>query len=218
MYCTHCGANNPADATFCQKCGKQLPTTDQDESTILTVPPVYNSNYPISAAYSEADPVSTPPPPPPFNMPSGQAGSTDVPQSLSSAARPKSRRGLIIALVLVVLIVIVAGGAYAYLNRSTPNNTLTTYCNALKGGDYQTAYNQLSTSAQRNLTESQFASFWQNLGGIKSWTLNNVQEQGSKATATVTFTLNSGQTAHATITLINENGTWKVDSETITVS
>ena len=218
MYCIHCGANNPADATFCQKCGKQLNTTNLDDATVLTAPPVasspYNSSNFKGSPYDTSEPISAPPPP--FEHPSGARADSSASQLSPTAKRPKSRRRYIIALALVVLVILAAVGTYVYVNRSTPNKTLTTYCNALKAGDYQTAYNQLSSAAMNSITEANFAQEWQqSAGAIRSWTVNSLQEQGSTATAQLTFTLTNGQTVPATIILINENGQWKVNSETI---
>jgi flagellar basal body-associated protein FliL len=134
------------------------------------------------------------------------------------AQKPKRRRGLVLSLVIIVLLVIVAVGVYAYLNRSTPDKTVTTYYSALVHNDFQTAYGQFSTSAQGNTSEQQFTSFWQQLGGVKAWTLVSTQEQGSTANSTVTVTLGNGQTRLATITLVDENGTWKIQIEKIAAS
>jgi len=118
-------------------------------------------------------------------------------------------------LVFLVLLVIVAVGAYIYLNRSTPDKTITTYYAALVHGDYQTAYDQLSTTAKGNLTEPRFARIWQSLGGVKAWSLISTQEQSSTATAKLSLTLGNGQITPASIILIDENGTWKIQKETI---
>ena len=45
MYCVNCGAKNSSEATFCQKCGKQLYTTDEDEPTVSANPPTLSSPY-----------------------------------------------------------------------------------------------------------------------------------------------------------------------------
>jgi hypothetical protein len=118
-------------------------------------------------------------------------------------------------MVLLVLIVIAAVGTYVYLNRSTPDKTLTTYYAALTRGDYQTAYDQLSTAARSKITEPGFVQFWQALGGVKAWSVPTIQEQGSTATATLTLTLGNSQTRPASIALIDENGVWKIENETI---
>jgi NADH:ubiquinone oxidoreductase subunit 5 (subunit L)/multisubunit Na+/H+ antiporter MnhA subunit len=219
MYCVHCGADNPDTAQYCQRCGKPLPIIDQDEPTVLTVPPVPSSpdRSPSNSmsVSSAAESISATPS---SGVSSQEKAGFSEQQSPPLTTQTKNRRGYFIALALLVLVVIAAVGTYVYLNRSTPDKTLTTYCDALKNGDYQSAYNQLSTRAMNNLSETQFAHEWQVLGGVRSWTERNVQEQGSAATATVTFTLGNGQTALATIQLVNENGVWKVDAETITIT
>jgi uncharacterized membrane protein YvbJ len=209
VYCVHCGAENPTDATFCQKCGKQLPAPDQDELTALSIPSTLSTPYGNTPSAS-SEPVFAPPPP-------GVPFSSEIASSSghSPAQQPKRRRGYIISLVLIVLLVIVAAGAYVYLNRSTPDKTITTYYAALVHGDYQTAYDQLSTTARSQLTEPNFARFWQSRGGVKSWSLITTQEQGSTANSRVTLKLGNGQTTPASISLIDENGTWKIVNETL---
>jgi zinc-ribbon domain len=211
MYCIHCGAKNSPEATFCQQCGKQLPTTDQDEPTVSTNPPTLSSPYeyaPYATIPSPLpDTVFAPPPPP-------DVSASELPTA-PRAQRPKRRRGYLIALALVVLLVLVAVGAYVYLNRSTPEKTLTTYYGALISGDYQTAYDQLSTASKGKITEPAFVQFWQALGGVKAWSTTSLQEQGSTATAALTLTLGNGQTRPATIALVDENGVWKIENETI---
>ena len=68
MYCVNCGAKNSSEVTFCQKCGKQLYTTDQDEPTVSTNPPALLSPYgdtPYATTPStSSDTVFAPPPPP----------------------------------------------------------------------------------------------------------------------------------------------------------
>jgi zinc-ribbon domain len=218
VYCAFCGAENPGDATFCQKCGKQLPTTVQDEPTVSSIPSSLSTPYrtPYSNTPSTSAETVYASPSPPSYVPT-----TDVkasPGGLPPAQKPKRRRGLVLSLIIIVLLVIIAVGAYVYLNRSTPDKTITTYYSALVHNDFQTAYNQLSTSAKGTLTEPQFVQFWQQLGGVKAWTLVSTQEQGSTATSTVTVTLGNGQTRLASIKLVNENGTWKIQQETIAAS
>ncbi len=216
MYCVHCGTANPADATFCQKCGKQLPVTDQDEPTISSIPSTLSTpkeNTPYSnTPYASADTVYAPPPPSPY-VPTTSVKTS--PPELSPVQKSKSRRGIILALVIVVIAAVIGTGAYVYVNRSTPEKTITTYYSALVQNDFQTAYNQLSTAAQSSTSETQFINFWRGFGGVKAWTLVSTQEQGSTANATVTVTFGNGQTRLASIALVNENGTWKINQERI---
>ncbi len=218
MYCVHCGAENQTGATFCQKCGKQLLTTDQDEPTVFSHPSALSSPYghtPYTTTPSTASDTVFAPPPPPGVHSSGEIASSSGLPPASPTQRPKRRRGYFITLALIVLLVLIAVGTYVYLNRSTPDKTLTTYYAALIHGDYQTAYDQLSTASQGKLTEPAFVQFWQALGGVKAWSTTSLQEQGSTATAALTLTLGNGQTRPASITLIDENGEWKIENETI---
>ena len=83
----------------------------------------------------------------------------------SSAASPapvqkKSRRRLWIILGIVVLLLVIGTSVivyFIYLTPSIQNAVVQTYCNALKNGDYQTAYDQLSAKRQSQETEQQFA-------------------------------------------------------------
>src|SRR6266568_5076063 len=52
VYCVHCGAENPTDATFCQKCGKRLPTPDQDELTVPSIHSALSTAKETSSLYS----------------------------------------------------------------------------------------------------------------------------------------------------------------------
>jgi hypothetical protein len=172
--------------------------------------PYENTPY-SNTPYASSDAVYAPPPSP-YDPTTSKKTS---PPELPSTQKSNSRRGFILALVIVVIAVIIAVGVYAYANRSTPNKTVTTYYSALVQNDFQTAYNQLSTALQSHLSEQQFASIWLNQGGVKAWTLVSTQEGGSTANATVTVTFGNGQIRLATIALVNENGTWKINSETI---
>jgi zinc-ribbon domain len=217
VYCVNCGAENPGNATFCQKCGKQLPATDQDEPTVSSIPsslstPYDNTPYSNTPSAS-AETVYAPPPPPSSYVPTTDEKAS--PPGLPPAQKPKRRRGLVLSLVIIALVVIIAVGALVYLNRSTPDKTITTYYSALVHNDFQTAYGQFSTSAQGSTSEQQFANFWQTRGGVKAWTLVSIQEQGPIANSTVTVTFGNGQTSLATIKLVDENGTWKIQQETI---
>ena len=158
----------------------------------------------------------TPPAQQPYAPAPGQVGFPGYPATAVQSQK-KSRLGLWIALIVIVLLVAAGGvGGYVYLNRSTPEKTITTYCNALQSGDYQTAYNQLSSSLTSKFTESQFAQLSQigfaAVGGLKSCTVSNVQENGSTATGTITATFGNGKTQSSPISLVNQNGTWKLTS------
>src|SRR5258708_3333138 len=96
--------------------------------------------------------------------------------------------------------------------RSTPTLTLNTYCTDFKAGDYQGAYNELSSAAQTQETEAQFAG---NLsaGNVTDGTVNNVND--TAGTGTISYTGANGVSVVADYTLVNENGTWKIKTEQV---
>ena len=137
-----------------------------------------------------------------------------------AAERPGKRRtGLIIGVIVLLLLVVGGGSVYYFVLRSTPEKTLQAYCDALKNGDAQGAYNLLSTNAQSKTNLTDFTKAFQLIkspliGGIKSCTFANVQQTGSNATADVTVTVGNPivPVKPSKAFLVNENGTWKIDS------
>jgi FHA domain len=96
--------------------------------------------------------------------------------------------------------------------RSTPTLTLATYCTDLKAGDYQGAYNELSSTAQSQETESQFASNFSTTK-IAGCMVSNVND--TAGTGTISYTGSNGASVVADYTLVNENGTWKINTEKV---
>lgn len=94
--------------------------------------------------------------------------------------------------------------------RSIPSLTLNTYCNALTGHDYQTAYNQLSTNLQSQVgSESQFAAIF-TAEQLKSCTVKNVND--ATRTGIITYNRSDANNTSATATFINQHGTWMIDT------
>ena len=188
------------------------PDTAQPAQPISQQQPSANTNFPAQPDYSR--PISE------------QAGAANnqysVPYS-RPVAQPlpaKRRTGLIIGIVVLLLLVVGGGiGGYIYLNSSTPEKTLSAVCTALINNDPQGFFNLESKHEQSQLSEASVAQQFQQLnsssvGGVKTCNFSNVQQSGSSATATVTIT--AGNTSFkpnpGKFTLVDENGTWKVDS------
>ncbi len=180
------------------------------------------SNYNADAApaypgYPQAQP-GYPPQQPPLAAAPGQYGAPGY-QAPAAQAPKKRRTGLIIGIVILLLLVVGGVAGYIYLNRSTPEKTLQAYCTALQNNDAQGAFNQLSASAQSKTNVAQFTQGFQALnspqvGGIKSCTVSNVQQSGSTATADVQIVVGNSTVPPilSKTTLVNENGTWKLDT------
>jgi pSer/pThr/pTyr-binding forkhead associated (FHA) protein len=126
--------------------------------------------------------------------------------------------------VFLFLLALIGAGVYSSQNNSTPQNnsistpekTLTAFCNAVKSGNYQTAYNQLSVHSRSQETEAQFASSLQQTaskqGGFKNCTVSGVKSKQTTATGTHTYTFANGKTASYLDSLVTEKSAWKIDS------
>lgn len=123
-----------------------------------------------------------------------------------------------------ILLILIVAGIYAAQNNSsaqtnsssTPEKTLTAFCNAIDSGDYQTAYNQLSSRSRSQATEAQFAATLRQSisksGGLKACLVSNVKLSQTTATGTITYTFGNGKTASTLDSLITEQSVWKIDS------
>lgn len=130
----------------------------------------------------------------------------------------KSRTGLFIAIAVILILIVGGGGTFFYIQSlPSPQKTLQAYCNALKAGDYQTAYNQFSSRVQSQISEAQFAGLLKLglalEGGVKDCTVTNVtQDSSTTAHGTLTYTFGNGKVNSGDGPLILENGSWKIDT------
>lgn len=177
---------------------------------------------PAPQAYQAANYQAPPAYPPLYGDPAQPAYVPPAPGVPVPGIPParQSRRTLWIILGIVggVLVVgIIACVALVAAFASTPTKTLQSYCDAFKSGDYQSAYNQLSSSLQSQVTESQFANVEDTsirpLGGVSSCNVSNVNQSGSSATGTITYTFGDGKSGPVPYTLVDENNTWKISRE-----
>ena len=116
--------------------------------------------------------------------------------------------------------VAVGATAAVILTSSSPDKPVLAYCNAIKNGDGQTAYNQLSSRLQAQTNEQQFATQVQQISSVKpisDCSTSNVQQNGSTATVTLKVTLFGISLFPLTynVKVIKENGVWKLDDATL---
>ncbi len=103
-----------------------------------------------------------------------------------------------------------------YLVTSTPEKTISAYIDAIKRRDAPTAYDQLSSRLKSQTNEQQFTSAVDLVGiFIGDYSINNVQVNGSTATAIVTFTAVFFVKVTYTVALVKENDVWKLDGGTL---
>jgi hypothetical protein len=168
-----------------------------------------------------AQPVYQAPPPayPSYGSPAQPAYGAAGPGVPGAGIPPaqRSRRTLWIVLGIVggvVVIGIIALFALVAAFASTPTKTLDTFCNAVNGRDYQTAYNQLSPGLQqRGGSESSFA---ETFSFVSTCSHDTPAASGDVATANITF-LGNGQSVIGKATLTKDgSGNWKINDLTAT--
>lgn len=180
-------------AIYCIHCGTELPDSAQFCLT-CGKPPRGDTSAPITSQVNTSAPNAGPLP-----------------------ARQKSRRTLWIVLAIIVVVLAVGTGGVVYLiNQSSPSHTLQAICDDFKYGDYDALYHQLTPAVQNTYLEEQFDQGGQQIanskGGVESCTVSTVSEQGASATGTIVLTYGNGSTETDTVQLVNENGTWKIQS------
>lgn len=187
------------------------PTALGAQPTLYPQAPVLRNNPPAQATqprmdYPQAGGFNQPgyPPPGGFNQPAPR--------------RKKSRVGLWIGLILLLLLVI-GGSVVAYTvyqNRSTPEKTLQAYCTALQHSDAQGYYDTLSHANQVRTDLQQITTGFQLIklvtGGITACTPSNVQANDPNASALLSITPARGGARSLPVTLVDENGQWKMSS------
>jgi hypothetical protein len=146
------------------------------------------------------------------------------PVRTQTARSASGRSWLLIGIISIVLLALIVGSVVFFLNHSftassnPTSQTLTTYCNALKSGDYQTAYAQLASGMKNQLKEPDFAYSWQSKN-VSSCTVDTSSANAASCTTTscagsITFFFRDGSSTSNQYQLIQENGQWKIQSQT----
>lgn len=121
------------------------------------------------------------------------------------------RRKIWIWISLAIIVILLLGGvAYYYFSRSTPEKTLDAYCQALQAQNYLAAYDQLAPSLRNTETEPQYAAISQATGKISTCTHSSASIIADTSTANLTLISSAGQRYNGTITLLQDNSTWKI--------
>lgn len=194
-HCTYCSIDIAADHKICPNCGRVVQRTpgnvNQEQNAYPL--PLKETAPAYEDYYAEQPPTH---------------------------AHKRTRIIVRVAIALIVVTLLTGTGIYLYINQPSPAKTLTAYCNALKTGDYQAAYNLFSPSYQgpgrlgnsesgyATLLRSTFAS----AGGLKTCSTSNVTENGSQANAELVYSFGNGFKLPGSIILVNENGSWKIDN------
>jgi len=165
----------------------------------LQTPSAMEENESGEAAHSISEEITRPLVPPPVGLE-------------TRPIRQKSRRTLWIAGgVIGILLLIIASIVIIDISRSTPDKTLGTFCSALQGGDYQTAYEQFSPKLRGVISETAFATIFEH-DKVTGCTYNAINETGNSATAGLELVHASNGTNKDGITLARDDKSgWKID-------
>lgn len=156
--------------------------------------------------------------------PAAPATPVRQPAQTRPARSAGGRSWLFIGVAGIILLALVIGSVVFFLNHSfmassnAASQTLTTYCNALKSQDYQTAYAQLASGMKNQLKESDFAYSWQQKK-VSSCTVdtsaaNAASCSNTSCSGSITFFFSDGSSGSDQYQLIQENGQWKIQSQT----
>jgi hypothetical protein len=132
-----------------------------------------------------------------------------------SVAPKKSQKNLWIGLALALALI--AGGVAFFVahNGSGPQAVLQQFCNDAKSGNFQDAYQINSDNTRALVSETQYVQALQTAysahQGVQDCQVSNVQVNGSSATGVITITFNDGTSGSERDSLIQQDGTWKVD-------
>jgi hypothetical protein len=116
-----------------------------------------------------------------------------IPDKITPSTRGHRRSLVALLLASLMLIGVIAFGIFEYLNylnRSTPDKTLGTFCTTLQSKDYQSVYGQLSNKLQGLGSENMIAD---DLSNVKRCTFKISKESENFAAAKISFIGQSGQ-------------------------
>ena len=132
---------------------------------------------------------------------------------LDHPQKTKSHRGFWIAFVVVVPLLSVVFGVYnglLYVNRSTPEKTLSAFCSAIQSKDDLKAYNQYSRAYQHTYPEQQFDSDM-SVDRVTSCSYSSVSLSGSRAITKLRLVYAS-RAANDNTVILRQDGDWKIDA------
>ena len=197
MRCVHCGRVNADDIIICRFCGGQISDSRHERVPSSFLSPA-DSSLPMHASHQDS---------------SRSVISYSIPR-----ARRRRRRSLGWAILALFLLVAVAGLALLIANApqssASVSQVLLTYCDAMKRGDYQQAYEQWTSSYKQQLTEADFAYYYQSRAKVTTCVVSNVSQGSSSATGTISLSFANGSIETNEMQLIMENNTWKIHGQT----
>jgi hypothetical protein len=138
----------------------------------------------------------------------------------SAGSEPRRKRKVawpLVWLLLICLLLAGAGVTWWIVGTTQPNaaisQTLQAYCTALRQGNYQQAYNQWASGTL--MSEADFAYVQKNRGQMTGCEISSVSIENSSANAKLSFSYVNGSTAVDQVSLVLENGVWKIKGQAL---
>ena len=201
--CSKCGAELPEGTKYRPGCGQPV------REVVGQAPPAPPGSVP--------PPIPGSPPPPPGEP--GTIPTPGAPVTVPRTAKKGMSRGgkiaIIIGISAVVLIAVVIGVAVFLVIGaiSAPADVANNYMMALNDGDLSTAWGYISADTQKEETRSGFVSDKESFKGeIESYNTSGIQVSNGNAEVTMDIDFEDGKEATWEISLVKENGEWKIDS------
>ena len=198
MRCIHCGTDNPETVIFCQQCGRPFAGTLPHRGSSSVPPPALPMDRQLLMRTWRKE--------------------SSLPAVSQHAHRSRHRQRWRLRWMVLALLMAGAGVAWVVANASpstdAASQTLLTYCDALKGGEYPLAYEHWTSLARQQMSEADFAYYYQRRGKMSVCTVSNVSVNNATAEATMRYTFADGSVETAMVLLVMEQGTWKIQSQT----
>jgi hypothetical protein len=131
----------------------------------------------------------------------------------ASPLQKRSRRIWWIAGLAIIVLAIAISSLFliGYLNRSTPDRTLDSFCNAVLQGDYQTAYDLFSPQLQQRISEPAFASTLSQ-DKVTACLHGSTGDSGNSVTNSLTLVHAShGKNSDIVMLTKDSNNDWKIN-------
>jgi len=200
--CSRCGAELPDGTKYCPGCGQPA------EEVVGQPPPAPPGSVPPPI------PGSIPPPVSPGTMPAPGAPVT-APRPAKKGMSRGGKIAIIVGISAVVLIAAVIGIAVFCIIGAikAPADVSNKYLQALSDGDLSTAWGYISKDTQKEETRSSFISDKEAFKGeIESYNTNGIEVSNGHAQVEMDIDFKNGEKATWEISLIKENGEWKISS------
>src|SRR5450759_1139124 len=207
--CQNCGAVLREVAGFCPSCGTQVIASSGMPPAGPTPPPG------IQPPTAPGAPRPTAPPMPPgAPMPAGTPPQAFMPPPPVKKGMGKGCMiAIVVSLVMIVLIVaaVIIIGSVVFKAITAPADVANNYVRSINEGNLTAAFADLTAQTQKNETKAGFEKNMSTFkGNISKWFTSSINVNNGRATIVMDITFTDGSKATWDMTLIKEDGKYKI--------